>query len=211
MNLIFFFFFFFTDHQEKIDSDAPKLSTQETTADTTTTNPVEEPSETTVTETTTETELSTSIVDPIESKDSNPIEPKDSIVSTDDRESSPEGEEPVKPTPLPTQSDQTQDIPPSPPPPLPPKTISPLPPYSQGDHSQQEESIYHLKWFEWKGIQTPIVTQNENGPCPLLAIANVLILARKIDLPPMQQIISGKQLMEYIGKRNYYYLDPPSR
>ena len=63
-----------------------------------------------------------------------------------------------------------------------------------------EDSIYHLKWFEWKGIQTPIITQNENGPCPLLAIANVLILARKIELPPMQQIISGKQLMEYIGE-----------
>ncbi|XP_066929788.1 ubiquitin carboxyl-terminal hydrolase MINDY-1-like [Clytia hemisphaerica] len=64
---------------------------------------------------------------------------------------------------------------------------------------QQQDSIYHLKWFDWKGIQTPIITQNENGPCPLLGIANVLILARKIELPPMQQIISGKQLMEYIG------------
>lgn len=63
----------------------------------------------------------------------------------------------------------------------------------------KESSNYHLKWFEWKGEQTPIVTQNENGPCPLLAIANVLILARKINLPKMQQLISGKQLMEYIG------------
>jgi len=62
-----------------------------------------------------------------------------------------------------------------------------------------EVSLYHLKWFDWKGEQTPIITQNENGPCPLLAIANVLILARKIVLPKMQQVISGKQLMEYIG------------
>ena len=62
-----------------------------------------------------------------------------------------------------------------------------------------EPSLYHLKWINWKGEQTPIVTQNENGPCPLLAIANVLILARKIILPVMQQVISGKQLMEYIG------------
>lgn len=63
-----------------------------------------------------------------------------------------------------------------------------------------EASQYHLKWIDWKGEQTPIVTQNDNGPCPLLAIANVLILARKIILPKMQQIISGKQLMEYIGE-----------
>ena len=78
---------------------------------------------------------------------------------------------------------------------------SPFPSLTGGSYpGQVSESIYHLKWFEWKGIQTPIITQNENGPCPLLAIANVLILARKIEFPPMQQIISGKQLMEYIGK-----------
>lgn len=67
------------------------------------------------------------------------------------------------------------------------------------DKQIQESSMYHLKWMEWKGEQTPIVTQNENGPCPLLAIANVLILSRKIVLPKMQQLISGNQLMEYIG------------
>lgn len=67
------------------------------------------------------------------------------------------------------------------------------------DDQTTELSLYHLKWVNWKGEQTPIVTQNENGPCPLLAIANVLILARKIILPVMQQVISGKQLMEYIG------------
>ncbi|XP_057302284.1 ubiquitin carboxyl-terminal hydrolase MINDY-2-like [Hydractinia symbiolongicarpus] len=70
---------------------------------------------------------------------------------------------------------------------------------NEKDKQIQESSMYHLKWMEWKGEQTPIVTQNENGPCPLLAIANVLILSRKIVLPKMQQLISGNQLMEYIG------------
>uniref|UniRef100_A0A0E9PD94 Ubiquitin carboxyl-terminal hydrolase n=1 Tax=Anguilla anguilla TaxID=7936 RepID=A0A0E9PD94_ANGAN len=28
---------------------------------------------------------------------------------------------------------------------------------------------------------TPIITQNENGPCPLLAIMNVLLLAWKVN------------------------------
>ena len=61
------------------------------------------------------------------------------------------------------------------------------------------QSVYYLKWFSWKGHHTPIVTQNENGPCPLLAIANVLILARRIAIPREQEFISANQLMEYIG------------
>ncbi|KAG8575847.1 hypothetical protein GDO81_009687 [Engystomops pustulosus] len=41
------------------------------------------------------------------------------------------------------------------------------------------QSVYHIKWIRWKEQSTPIVTQNENGPCPLLAIMNVLLLAWK--------------------------------
>lgn len=42
------------------------------------------------------------------------------------------------------------------------------------------QSIYHIKWIRWKEENTPIITQNENGPCPLLAIMNVLLLAWKV-------------------------------
>lgn len=42
------------------------------------------------------------------------------------------------------------------------------------------QSVYHIKWIQWKGENTPIITQNENGPCPLLAILNVLLLAWKV-------------------------------
>lgn len=42
------------------------------------------------------------------------------------------------------------------------------------------QSIYHIKWIKWKDENTPIITQNENGPCPLLAIMNVLLLAWKV-------------------------------
>lgn len=42
------------------------------------------------------------------------------------------------------------------------------------------QSVYHLKWVRWKEENTPVVTQNENGPCPLLAIMNVLLLAWKV-------------------------------
>lgn len=61
------------------------------------------------------------------------------------------------------------------------------------------QSVYYLKRFQWKGEPLQIVTQNENGPCPLLAIANVLVLTKRIVLPSMQECISATQLMEYIG------------
>lgn len=64
---------------------------------------------------------------------------------------------------------------------------------------QALESLYHIKWIKWKGINTPIITQNENGPCPLLAIVNILLLQRRINLPSQQTFITSGQLMEYIG------------
>ncbi|KAL4613368.1 protein FAM63B isoform X2 [Arapaima gigas] len=62
------------------------------------------------------------------------------------------------------------------------------------------QSIYHIKWIRWKEENTAIITQNENGPCPLLAIMNVLLLAWKVvKMPPMMEIITAEQLMEYLG------------
>ncbi|MBN3275700.1 MINY2 hydrolase, partial [Polyodon spathula] len=66
------------------------------------------------------------------------------------------------------------------------------------------QSIYHIKWIKWKEENTPIITQNENGPCPLLAIMNVLLLAWKVKMPPMMEMITAEQLMEYLGD---YILD----
>ena len=84
-----------------------------------------------------------------------------------------------------------------------------------------DKSVYHVKWIN--GIQiekvvkegasnakesnsssqstkTAIVTQNENGPCPLLSIVNVLLLRRKLTLPEGCEVISAEQLLEYIGE-----------
>ncbi|KAG8440431.1 hypothetical protein GDO86_006253 [Hymenochirus boettgeri] len=61
------------------------------------------------------------------------------------------------------------------------------------------QSVYHIKWIRWKEQSTPIVTQNENGPCPLLAIMNLLLLTWKVKLPIMMEIITSEQLMEYLG------------
>jgi hypothetical protein len=62
-----------------------------------------------------------------------------------------------------------------------------------------DDCIYHLKWIMWHDRKAPIVTQNENGPCPLIAISNILLLRGKIVLPTVMEIITAKQLMEYIG------------
>ncbi|XP_064635481.1 ubiquitin carboxyl-terminal hydrolase MINDY-1-like isoform X2 [Lineus longissimus] len=61
------------------------------------------------------------------------------------------------------------------------------------------QSVYHIKWIIFKEKKVPIVTQNENGPCPLLAIVNYLLLKEKIKLPILMEIITADQLMEYLG------------
>jgi hypothetical protein len=63
----------------------------------------------------------------------------------------------------------------------------------------KNNSPYYIKWISWKGHNTPIVTQNDNGPCPLLAIINVLLLRRTIEFPGMQEMVTTRQLMEYLG------------
>ena len=36
---------------------------------------------------------------------------------------------------------------------------------------------FRLKDLSWRGGRVRVLCQNENGPCPLLAIANLLILS----------------------------------
>lgn len=41
-------------------------------------------------------------------------------------------------------------------------------------------SVYYIKWVVFGTNKVPIITQNENGPCPLLALMNVLLLKGKV-------------------------------
>ena len=61
------------------------------------------------------------------------------------------------------------------------------------------ESIHQVKWVYFKKKQVPIITQNENGPCPLLALINVLLLQNRVVLPARTEIISAGQLMAHLG------------
>uniref|UniRef100_A0A0R3S6Q2 Ubiquitin carboxyl-terminal hydrolase n=1 Tax=Elaeophora elaphi TaxID=1147741 RepID=A0A0R3S6Q2_9BILA len=46
-----------------------------------------------------------------------------------------------------------------------------------GEQSVGNEScVYYIKWVDVEGVEYAVVMQNENGPCPLLAVINVLLL-----------------------------------
>ncbi|XP_051778734.1 ubiquitin carboxyl-terminal hydrolase MINDY-1 isoform X2 [Erpetoichthys calabaricus] len=73
----------------------------------------------------------------------------------------------------------------------------------EGAHAPLSEPVpayYFVKWINWKGERTPIITQSENGPCPLLAIMNVLFLRWKAKLPPQTEVITTEELMAHLGE-----------
>ncbi|XP_012979258.1 ubiquitin carboxyl-terminal hydrolase MINDY-1 isoform X2 [Mesocricetus auratus] len=59
--------------------------------------------------------------------------------------------------------------------------------------------LYCVKWIPWKGERTPIITQSTNGPCPLLAIMNILFLQWKVKLPPQKEMITSDELLTHLG------------
>ncbi|XP_071356304.1 ubiquitin carboxyl-terminal hydrolase MINDY-1 isoform X1 [Trachinotus anak] len=61
--------------------------------------------------------------------------------------------------------------------------------------------VYYLvKWITWKEKKTPIITQSENGPCPLLAIMNTLFLRWKAQLPAQTEVVTTEDLMAHLGE-----------
>ena len=70
---------------------------------------------------------------------------------------------------------------------------------SKSNASDTSESVYHIKWVTFKRNKVPIITQNENGPCPLLAIMNVLLLQNRVHLNPQCVMVSASQLMAHLG------------
>ncbi|XP_037354064.1 ubiquitin carboxyl-terminal hydrolase MINDY-1 isoform X1 [Talpa occidentalis] len=64
---------------------------------------------------------------------------------------------------------------------------------------QPEQDFYCVKWIPWKGQRTPIILQSANGPCPLLAIINILFLQWKVKLPPQKEVITSEELMAHLG------------
>ncbi|XP_037092601.1 ubiquitin carboxyl-terminal hydrolase MINDY-2-like [Pollicipes pollicipes] len=61
------------------------------------------------------------------------------------------------------------------------------------------DAAHHIKWVKFHGVRSPVITQNVNGPCPLLALINVMLLKGKVQLPPALDVITIGQLMDYVG------------
>lgn len=55
-------------------------------------------------------------------------------------------------------------------------------------------AYYLVKWITWKEKKTPIITQSENGPCPLLAIMNTLFLRWKVQHTSIKHTICSTQM-----------------
>lgn len=58
---------------------------------------------------------------------------------------------------------------------------------------------YALKTIDW-GKPTRIVLQNENGPCPLIALANALALLGRITLPLSKPALSFEELVQHLSE-----------
>lgn len=67
------------------------------------------------------------------------------------------------------------------------------------DTTFSDESFFRLKVIDFGGRNVPILAQNANGPCPLLAIANVLLLRGSIDVHADRPQISYEELVELVG------------
>ncbi|XP_014521236.1 uncharacterized protein LOC106777924 isoform X1 [Vigna radiata var. radiata] len=64
-----------------------------------------------------------------------------------------------------------------------------------------KDCIHKTKTIHFLGRTTPIVLQNDNGPCPLLAICNVLLLRNNLNLSPDISEVSQEKLLSLVAER----------
>ncbi|XP_027361034.1 ubiquitin carboxyl-terminal hydrolase MINDY-2 [Abrus precatorius] len=64
-----------------------------------------------------------------------------------------------------------------------------------------KECLHKTKTIQFLGRTTPIVLQNDNGPCPLLAICNVLLLRNNLNLSPDIAEVSQEKLLSLVAER----------
>jgi hypothetical protein len=53
---------------------------------------------------------------------------------------------------------------------------------NNNNEPSKEKDFHLIKWIEFNFDQLPILLQNVNGPCPLLAIFNVLLLRKQVNI-----------------------------
>lgn len=62
-----------------------------------------------------------------------------------------------------------------------------------------ENNFYCVKWIEFYKRKVPIILQNENGPCPLISICNVLLLRDQMSFPSNIELISNEKLIQTLA------------
>ncbi|KAJ4953186.1 hypothetical protein NE237_030018 [Protea cynaroides] len=66
---------------------------------------------------------------------------------------------------------------------------------------QEQECLYKTKVVQFLGRTTPIILQNDNGPCPLLAICNLLLLRNNLNLTVDASEVSLQKLLSLVAER----------
>lgn len=98
-----------------------------------------------------------------------------------------------------TQSDSrlpTKDLAHDRAPPLPSRNLSPTEAARQKEQRAETYSIRQINWTNREGtlLQSPILVQNKNGPCPLLALINALVLrADPNSQPPIVRALKSRE------------------
>jgi hypothetical protein len=61
------------------------------------------------------------------------------------------------------------------------------------------EQYYRIKTVPFLSSHVNILCQKENGPCPILAIANALILLKRLAIAPGSDVVSSTSLLNALA------------
>eukprot|EP00451_Oxyrrhis_marina_P034587 CAMPEP_0204376946 /NCGR_PEP_ID=MMETSP0469-20131031/50523_1 /ASSEMBLY_ACC=CAM_ASM_000384 /TAXON_ID=2969 /ORGANISM="Oxyrrhis marina" /LENGTH=409 /DNA_ID=CAMNT_0051367923 /DNA_START=1 /DNA_END=1230 /DNA_ORIENTATION=+ len=67
-----------------------------------------------------------------------------------------------------------------------------------GEDVSSSQNVYRIKRVDFLGSRRAVLLQSKNGPCPLLAIANVLLLRNEIQLNPDLSTIAFQNLIQMV-------------
>ncbi|KAI3936353.1 hypothetical protein MKW92_036282 [Papaver armeniacum] len=68
---------------------------------------------------------------------------------------------------------------------------------TEGESKPADQQIFKTKLVDYDGFQVRIVAQDTNGPCPLIAVCNVLLLKQKFHLVSLT--VSADTLLQHVA------------
>lgn len=74
-------------------------------------------------------------------------------------------------------------------------------PQPRADEPASESVLHKTKTIQFFGRSSPIILQNDNGPCPLLAICNILLLRNQLKLNADISEVSQEKLLSLVAER----------